>query len=267
MSWKGKAFGAIAGFMIGHGLGAVIGGALGHLIDRVKTRSLAYLNVEEQQSVQQVFFATTFPVMGHLAKADGIVSKAEIDLATHIMDQMQLTPEMRNEAIALFNEGKKDDFPLIKTLNDFQKHCGHRKHLPIMFLEIQVQAAFADGYLHDNEEALLLKICQHFKLPQRQYLRMKRRVQAQHRFQQYYQQQSNAALYSKNNLKDAYEVLGVSSSNSDAEIKKAYRTLISQNHPDKLAAKGLPESMMTLATEKTQQITKAYEMIKEVRKS
>ncbi len=267
MSWKGKAFGALAGFMIGNGLGAIIGGTLGHLIDRVKTRSLAHLNVEEQQSVQQVFFATTFPVMGHLAKADGIVSKAEIDLATHIMDQMQLSPEMRYEAITLFNEGKRNDFPLIQTLANFQKYCGHRKHLPLMFLEIQVQAAFADGYLHENEEILLFKICQYFKLSKRQYLRIKRRTQAQYRFQQYYQQQSYAALYSKNNLNDAYEVLGVDSQKSDAEIKNAYRTLISQNHPDKLAAKGLPDEMMILATEKTQQITKAYELIKETRKS
>ena len=207
--------------------------------------------------------------MGHLAKADGIVSKAEIDLASHIMDQMQLTPEKRNEAIALFNEGKKNNFPFIQTLDDFQKYCGHRKHLPLMFLEIQVQAAFSDGHLHENEEALLLGICQHFKLSHRQYLRVKRRVQAQYRFQQYYkqQQQSQAALYSKNNLNDAYEVLSVSSNSSDADIKKAYRTLVSQNHPDKLAAKGLPEAMMTLAKEKTQQITKAYELIKEARKS
>ncbi|MCK5872638.1 MAG: co-chaperone DjlA [Methylococcales bacterium] len=267
MSWKGKAVGAIAGFMIGHSLGAIIGGVLGHLIDRIKMRSLAYLNVEEQQSVQQVFFATTFSVMGHLAKADGIVSKAEIDLASHIMDQMQLSPEMRHEAIILFNQGKRDDFPLTQTLEDFHKYCGHRKHLPLMFLEIQVKAAFADGYLHENEEILLLKICEYFKLSKRQYLRIKSRAQAQYRFQQYYQQQSHAALYSKNNLKDAYEVLGIDSKKSDAEIKNAYRTLISQNHPDKLVAKGVPDAMMTLATEKTQQITKAYELIKEARKS
>jgi DnaJ like chaperone protein len=268
MSWKGKMFGAVTGFFIGGGpVGAVIGGILGHQLDKASTRSSLYLNAEEQQSVQKAFFTTTFSVMGHLAKADGIVSKAEINLATQVMDQMHLSADKRLEAIELFQSGKKNDFPLIQTLADFQHHCSHRTHLPIMFLEIQMQAAFADGQLHENEEVLLLTICQHLTLTQRHYLRIKRRLEAQQRFYQYYQQQqSHAQPYSKNNLKDAYDVLGVNSKSKDSDIKKAYRTLISQNHPDKLVAKGLPESTMTLAKEKTQQITKAYEMIKDSRK-
>ena len=52
---------------------------------------------------------------------------------------------------------------------------------------------------------------------------------------------------------------------SDEEVKKAYRKLMSQNHPDKLMAKGLPQDMLKVATEKTQQIQKAYEQIKAAR--
>ena len=66
-------------------------------------------------------------------------------------------------------------------------------------------------------------------------------------------------------LKDAYLVLGVSSPASDADVKKAYRRMMNQHHPDKLVAKGLPEEMMKLATEKTQEIKKAYELIKQKR--
>jgi DnaJ like chaperone protein len=66
-------------------------------------------------------------------------------------------------------------------------------------------------------------------------------------------------------LKEAYEILGVAETASDAELKRAYRRLMSQHHPDKLVAKGLPEEMIRLATEKTQEIKQAYELVKKFR--
>ena len=60
-------------------------------------------------------------------------------------------------------------------------------------------------------------------------------------------------------------MLGVSSSASDDEIKKAYRRLTNQHHPDKLVAKGMPEEMIKLANEKTQEIRKAWERIRDHR--
>ncbi len=269
MSWKGKLCGSIAGFAMGGPVGAILGGIVGHQIDKATTFTFAYTSLEDQQQLQTAFFTATFSVMGHLAKADGVVSKAEINLATKVMDEMHLSAQMRTQAIALFEQGKRRDFPLIPTLQDFQQQCGKRKHLLLMFLEIQLQAAYADGQIHPTEEALLSQICQQFDVSHRHYLSIKRRLQAQFRFQEYYQQhqQSQSAYHSKTNLNDAYAVLGVNENNTDAEIKKAYRTLISQHHPDKLVTKGLPESMMILAKEKTQQITKAYEIIKDSRKA
>jgi DnaJ like chaperone protein len=64
---------------------------------------------------------------------------------------------------------------------------------------------------------------------------------------------------------EAYEVLGVSRAATDGEVVKAYRRLMNQNHPDKLHAKGLPESMMKLAAEKTRQIRAAYDVLREAR--
>ncbi len=104
-------------------------------------------------------------------------------------------------------------------------------------------------------------ICAHLGISRFEYERIKLQFQAQQRFYgqgKQYQQASNS-------LEDAYAVLGVSKSATDAEIKKAYRRLMSQHHPDKLVAKGLPEEMMTLAKEKTQKIRKAYEVVKESR--
>jgi DnaJ like chaperone protein len=63
-------------------------------------------------------------------------------------------------------------------------------------------------------------------------------------------------------MNDAYAILGVNKSASEAEIKTAYRRLMSQHHPDKLVSKGLPDEMIKIATEKTQEIRKAYDLIK-----
>ena len=76
--------------------------------------------------------------------------------------------------------------------------------------------------------------------------------------------QGQAGYASRNtasSLDEAYQVLGVAKTASDAEVTKAYRRLMNQNHPDKLVAKGLPESMMKAAEEKTRSIRAAYETI------
>jgi DnaJ like chaperone protein len=69
----------------------------------------------------------------------------------------------------------------------------------------------------------------------------------------------------RDRLADAYAALGVSEDASPAEIKRAYRKLISQNHPDKLAARGLPESMRAVAEERSREINAAYDLVKSAR--
>jgi len=131
-----------------------------------------------------------------------------------------------------------------------------------MFIEIQLQAAYADGRLDISEEQMLLHICQRLGIPQFLFRQLQRMVEAQHGFGGAGRQSREAPRPS---LDDAYAMLGVSASASDAEVKKAYRRLMSQHHPDKLVAKGLPEEMMKLAAEKTGEIRKAYEQVKEAR--
>jgi DnaJ like chaperone protein len=130
-----------------------------------------------------------------------------------------------------------------------------------MFLEIQIQAAYADGVLDEREEDVLHNICSHLGISRFEYERLKIQYQAQQQFYGRSQYKADKSL-----LDNAYDVLGVSASATDAVVKKAYRRLMSQHHPDKLVAKGLPEEMMIIATEKTQKIRKAYETIKETRK-
>jgi DnaJ like chaperone protein len=70
---------------------------------------------------------------------------------------------------------------------------------------------------------------------------------------------------SQDRLADAYAALGVTAGASPAEIKRAYRKLISQYHPDKLAARGLPESMRAVAEERSRELNSAYDLIKAAR--
>lgn len=263
MSWLGKFIGGAFGFMLGGPLGAILGASVGHQFDIGigGFQNDAAFNPGDQHRVQMAFFTATFSVMGHIAKADGRVSPEEISLANRVMEQMAISGEMRKTAINLFQQGKNDDFPLDEVLAQFYKECHRRTDLIRMFLEIQMQEAFADGVLDSNEERLLLHICSRLRISRFDYERIKIQLQAQYRFYGQGQRQYYRLQPQQSSLEDAYGVLGLTPAATEAEVKKAYRRLISQNHPDKLVAKGLPEEMMKLAKEKTQKISKAYETI------
>ncbi len=266
MSWWGKLIGGSVGFFFGGPLGALLGTAVGHSFDHAKTvaggGNFGFGNPER---VQIAFFTATFSVMGHLAKADGRVSDEEIAAVHTVMRNMQLTPEQQQAALNLFNEGKRPDFPLDDILEQFRRECHGRRSLIRMFLEILLGTAMADGEIHDSELYILYYVCDHTGYPRADFERIVRMMQAG-------QHAGGSAgfdrKYSADNtrLKDAYGVLGLSKEASDDEVKKSYRRLMTQYHPDKLVSKGLPDEMMKFATEKTGDIKAAYDLIRSSRK-
>ncbi|MCW8907571.1 MAG: co-chaperone DjlA [Sedimenticola sp.] len=270
MSWWGKLAGGAFGFMLGGPIGALLGAVLGHNLDK-GLKGLSQDEVFEpgdRERVQTAFFTTTFSVMGAVAKADGRVSPDEIALARSVMDEMDLSAEMRQTAINLFNQGKKADFPLDEVVDQFRSECHRRNTLIQMFIEIQLQAAYADGKLDRAEEQLLLQVCKRLGIPEFAFRRLEKMIRAE----RHYAGQAGAgrraeAKPSRPSLQDAYAILNVSPDTSDAEVKRAYRRLLSQHHPDKLVSKGLPEEMMKMAAQKTHEIRQAYERVKEARGS
>ena len=259
MSWWGKALGGAFGFMVGGPLGALMGIAFGHSFDRGMGKLEAADWGEDQERIQAAFFTATFSVMGHIAKADGRVSPEEIRLAEAVMERLGLNSEMRASARKLFNEGKSADFPIDEIMRQFRSETHRRTTLIQMFLEIQLQAAYADGVMHPAEKEALRSICGHLGIPAAQLDRLEEMLRAG------FGRAGYDAAATETSLQDAYRLLGVGESASDADIKKTYRRLMSQHHPDKLVAKGLPEQMIKDATEKTQQIKAAYELIRESR--
>ena len=118
MSWWGKLIGGTFGFMLGGPLGAILGASLGHNFDRGlggfdRGGQFGSANVEQ---IQSAFFTATFSMMGHMAKIDGQVSKAEIAVAESVMQQMRLSPPQKKVAISLFERGKQADFPVHEVL-------------------------------------------------------------------------------------------------------------------------------------------------------
>ena len=278
MAWLGKILGGTLGFALGGPLGALVGVALGHNFDRAAQsgrgngwtghdlldaddpadfhESPDFLDPRER--TQTAFFTATFAVMGHLAKADGQVTRDEIRLASRVMDEMQLSGTHRRLAQRLFQEGRAPDFPVDDVLDQLRRECRYSSHLITMFVEILLHAAFADGELHARERTLLESICARLHLPAGELERLEAMVRAERHARSGKPSDALSAA-------DAYAILGVEESCSDAELKRAYRRMMNRHHPDKLVAKGLPEEMMRIATEKTREIKAAYDRLKEVR--
>ena len=267
MSWWGKVIGGTFGFMLGGPLGAILGASLGHNFDK----GLKNIYIEgaggtaNVEKIQSAFFTATFSMMGHVAKADGTVSKIEITVARDVMQQMRLSPEQKKVAIKLFEQGKKPDFPVDDILSQFKQECHRRRNLIQMFLEILLVTALADGHIHDAENRILTKAANVLGFSSQEYQAILRRVQAQNHYRQ--GGGNSSADGSTMSLTDAYKLLGISKNADDNEVKKAYRRQMNQHHPDKLVSKGLPQEMMDIANQKTQDIKAAYDFIRKSRKA
>ncbi|NOX09019.1 MAG: co-chaperone DjlA [Gammaproteobacteria bacterium] len=257
MSWWGTIIGGALGFMLGGPLGALLGASMASnfSVNTNTGQQQGNFSAGDTERVQAAFFSATFAVMGHIAKADGVVSQDEINNAKNIMAQMNLGPQQRKTAMHLFNEGKKDNFPLHEVVTQFRKECHRRRNLIQMFLEIQIMMVLADGKIDPAEKNIMFSIGEQLGFHQAQIEQLLHSASGV---------QQNASP--KVQLKEAYEMLGIPESSSDQEVKKAYRRLMSQHHPDKLVSKGLPEEMIKIATEKTQKIRKAYDFVRESRK-
>jgi DnaJ like chaperone protein len=277
MHYLGKILGFIAGWMLAGPFGAIFGLIIGQYFD---LSAAGYWNPTHQnyrnhgesfnrEGAQQVFFHSTFLLMGHIAKAGGRVSEGEIQAARIIMRNMQLSASLKREAISLFNQGKQSRFNLDDSLDKLIQACQGQLDVLRMFVDIQFQAAAVDGSINPNKRDILEHICLELGFNAMDFFIFHQRHHRHYQESAYKQRQSTGGYqrprYASSVLDDPYKVLGIPSTSSDAEIKKAYRKKISANHPDKLVAKGLPEEMIKMANKKTAEIKKAYDTIAKAR--
>lgn len=260
----GKLIGGLLGLFSGGFLGLIIGLIVGHFFDRGLGQAMGFDMGAERRRLQQLFFETTFAVMGHIAKADGRVSEDEIASAGSLMDRLGFTGEQRRQAIDYFKNGTAADFQLEPAIARFVKEGGRRQNMPAILLEFLITIALADGVLDAAEKDILTRTAGYLGINPAQFEHLLDMLSAQQHFGGGYQG-GGSQPPPAHALADAYRALGVAESDDDKTIKRAYRKLMSEHHPDKLIARGVPEEMLKMATEKSQEIQGAYELIKKTR--
>lgn len=295
----GKLLGFVFGFLLLKLPGAILGLIVGHMFDKGMSNDFSrsggfgrFFADNERLQSSAIFFHALFACLGHIAKADGAVTQSEINVALKLMDDMQLNENDRREAQQAFREGKDPHFPLAHILKDL-KHDLHGQRIILQaFLEMLIEASFADGQLSVSEVEVLDKVAIGLGFGHKDLDRLIRKFEAELRFRQRQdafsqardearsraqeqanawrdkaqQQYTRAPHYSdKQRLTDAYRILNVAPTADEKTLKRAYKKAMNEHHPDKLIAKGLPKQAMELAKVKAQDIQAAYELIKSTR--
>ncbi|KFA58319.1 hypothetical protein A9G34_03205 [Gilliamella sp. Choc4-2] len=270
----------ITGFVLSIVLKTGWGFMLGLFIGPMLYRT--FCNKLTEQSTQAnptLYLTVVFEVLGHLSKSKGVVTQDDINLARQFMDQLQLDSNGRQLAQESFNQGKASDYPLRSRLKQLYTQYRFRRNVLNIFCEQLIQSALVDGNLDEKESKILFIVAEEFNIPRQQmamYIQMM--MGSYHFHQKNTNQQERSQYQHKNNsyngyqgystqsdLQNAYRILGIKLNAEISEIKRAYRKLMNEHHPDKLVSKGLPKEMLEAAKKRAQEIQAAYDLIKAAR--
>ncbi len=260
MTYFGRIIGTILALLaFKNPVGIIIGFAIGYYFDRAFSKVIRENQQAPDDDVHDIkvqFLPFLFTALGHLAKVDGRISEAEIHHVEEVMKHYGFDAAARDEAIRCFQEGAKQQNHFDDLLNAFLHAVRNKPDVKKIMLELLISLALADGLIHPKEESLLLKIAIALGVPERVFQLLLNQLKGQ---------QTYSTSTKENALGEAYKALGVNESDDIDTIKKAYRRLMSEHHPDKLIAQGVPEEAIKIATEKVQVIQSAYELIKKQR--
>lgn len=247
MSLWGKIIGGVAGFAFGGPLGGLIGAVAGHAMDKIREEPGAdhLLGPGPAAAAKQMAFTVAVIVLGaKMAKVDGAVSRAEVDAFKRVF---RIPPEEMANVGRIFNAAKRD-------AQGFEIYARQIAWLfrnePTVLEELLAglfHIARSDGELRPAEIEYLRRVAEIFGLGVHAFERVR-------------------ATFAAPDAADPYKVLGVSRTASNDEIKKAYRRLIRENHPDTLLAKGMPKEFIDIATTRMAAINAAYDQIEKHRK-
>ena len=245
MGWMGKLVGGTLGFALGGPLGAVAGAVFGHAFDKNQQTEgggrLPYLSSHEQANM--TFFVAVFSMLAKVARADGHVSRAEIDTIERFMaEDLRLSPQSRNAAVGIFQTALDSPQTFEDFAGQFYEQFRYQPQILEFMLDILFRLSTADGKLTEEGESMIRSAAQIFGVGEERYRRIRKSYAS--------------------DVESDYAVLGVARDDSAEEIKRAYRRLVQEYHPDKIAAKGLPEEFTRFAQDKFREIQEAYEKVK-----
>jgi DnaJ like chaperone protein len=245
MAYWGKLIGAAAGLLMGGPVGALFGLVAGHSVDRARTAGRPGARLSRDLLVD-----VGFSLMGHVAKADGRVSEAEIAAADAWMRRLQLDAGQRRRAMDHFNAGKQPGFSVADTVRRVRGQGRADPRAMRLLLEMLVAVATADGHLAPASRQALAGVLSQLGLP----AALLEAVLGQAGLGNGGQRRRPSAPP----LQQDYALLGVAAGAEPAVIKRAYRRLMSRHHPDKAGADAG-------ATARAQAINAAYRRIREAR--
>lgn len=260
----GILIGGLIGYRLGGFIGMLLGAWLGHQVTQFISGDGRRFSKQNRSAIQHSFFKALFVSMGKLAKLDGVVSRQEIDRAEIIMNKMKLTPELRQQAINYFNQGKQSHYKIERDLTDFRQKSRTSLSLKQFFLEMLIDMATVDGDIDNAEQHLIEQICQLIGYPLAM-LHAMFKMRSSSYYQHHDNQNRRQGQTRPASVSDPYRVLGVAKTADKQTVRRAYKKLMSQHHPDKLVSKGLPPEMMKVAEEKAKNIQLAWEEIKDLR--
>ncbi|MCK5156194.1 MAG: co-chaperone DjlA [Spirochaetales bacterium] len=255
MGWIGKIIGGTVGFMLGGPLGMIAGAVFGNVFDHAPQQTSGVKAAFGQQSktagsqeqAQMVFFVGAFSMLAGIASADGTISYAERKkVEEFIRKDLKLDPQSSTIAMQVFETAGSSSGSFSQFATQFYDSFKYNRQMLDLMIDIFYRVSYADGRMSAAEETLINLAGRIFQINQEKMRTIK---------QQY--GTGNAAGSAR-----AFAVLGVTANASNDEIKKSYRKLVSEYHPDKISSKGLPEEFVTFASDKFREIQAAYEELR-----
>ncbi|MBL0162253.1 MAG: co-chaperone DjlA [Xanthomonadales bacterium] len=265
MSFIGKIVGAILGLVVFRNFfGMLIGTFVGHMYDLSTAQS-------RRPAHATSFIAPLFAFAGALAKSDGRVSEVEIRAAEALMNRLRLDPDLRRLAIEQFNIGKAPEFDAHLSVAHLRAWTHGRRDLAFLLLDMLLDLVYAEGTLAANKLGMVRQLCAALGVSEAELAAVTAMKGYGARYQ--YQYQGPQGNWSgpgqqqrpRNTVStvDPYVVLGITHEAEPRDIKRAYRKLMSQHHPDKLG--NVPDELKQRAESRAREINAAYERIKSER--
>lgn len=238
MSWLGKILGGGLGFVIGGPIGAVLGAVIGH---QALDAGGQFSSLETKQSI---YFTAVFSMLGKLAKADGVVTQHEIDVIEQVMrDHFRLTPQARNLAIQIFNTAKDSDDQFEDFARQLKQEFSGAREVLVSVVDLLVLVAHSDGDMHGVEEQLIRSAVQIFGIEEE------------------YRQILGRYSGVPDDIDHFYQILGCKRGDDFASIKKKYRKLAMEYHPDRIQSQGMAPEFAAAAEERFKEIQHAFDMV------
>ncbi|QLH38801.1 MAG: TerB family tellurite resistance protein [Defluviicoccus sp.] len=259
-SMWGKIFGSFAGFAMGGPIGALFGVAAGHAYDQMRDDGepgscrppwgegwggfgpFAALGASSEASRQMIFSVAVIVLSAKMAKADGVVNRAEIDAFKEVF---RVSTQDAHKVARIFDQAKREPGGFEPYAQQVERLFRHEPAVLEDLLASLFYIARADGEIDRLELAFLKRVAAIFNLGNLAFDRVR-------------------SMFIKGEG-DPYDVLGLSENVSDEEVKRTYRKLIREHHPDVLMARGVPKSFIEMATQKMASINSAYDQIERER--